>query len=204
MWEFIHAGGPRPRFHPSQSPGWHSYGSREAEPLSWRAAYEKKTNVLRRALRLELLFSLLWFIGSIVTSFLPVLNVPLICSSRACTWNNSLKMNEEKAKHRGAVRWEGAVDRKRKKTRVRTQVKIGWLSYSKWCFRVHRSWIRTVWGKRMPDLDSFILKLDVFHFQILPLYFNSDSIRKALHVYCFKTISMLCWFIAILVFFLKE
>lgn len=101
MWEFIHTIGPRPRFHPLQSWVWHCYGSREAEPLSWRTTYEKKTNVLRRALRLELLFSLLWFIGSIVTSFLPVLNVPLICSSRACTWNNSLKMNEKKAKHWG-------------------------------------------------------------------------------------------------------
>lgn len=76
---------------------------------SWRTAYEKKTNVLQGALRLELLFSLLWFIGSIVTSSLPVLNVPLICSSRVCTWNNSLKMNEKKAKHWGL--WdEGAGD----------------------------------------------------------------------------------------------
>lgn len=91
----------RSKFHPLQSRVWHSYGSREAELLRWCAAYEKKTNVLRRALRLERLFSLLWFIGSIVTSFLPVLNVPLICSSRACTWNNSLKMNEKKAKHWG-------------------------------------------------------------------------------------------------------
>lgn len=101
MWELIHTIGPRPKVHPLQSWVWHSYGSREAEPLSWCTAYEKKTNVLRRALRLEPLFSLLWFIGSIVTSILPVLNVPLICSSRACTWNNSLKMNEKKAKHWG-------------------------------------------------------------------------------------------------------
>lgn len=99
MWEFIHTIGLRPKFQPLQSWVWHSYGSWEAELLRWCATYEKKTNVLRRALRLELLFSLLWFIGSIVTSFLPVLNVPLICSSCACTWNNSLKMNEKKAKH---------------------------------------------------------------------------------------------------------
>lgn len=89
----------RPTFPPLQSWSWHSYGSWEAKRQSWRTAYEKKTNVLQGALRLELLFSLLWFIGSIVTSSLPVLNVPLICSSRICTWNNSLKMNERKAKH---------------------------------------------------------------------------------------------------------
>lgn len=79
--------------------------ARGRAPLSWCSTYEKKTNVLRRPLRSELLFSLLWFIGSIVTSFLLVLNVPLICSARACTWNNSLNMNEKKAKHWGL--WGG-------------------------------------------------------------------------------------------------
>lgn len=40
-----------------------------------------------------------------------VLNVPLICSPCACTWNNCLKMNERETKTRTAVRW-GSGQRK--------------------------------------------------------------------------------------------
>ena len=103
LWELVHAICPGPKLPPLQSRAWHTNSTREAGPLSWHPTYEKKTNVLQRALKLELFFSLLCFIGSVVTSFLPVLNIPLICSSQALTWNNSLKMNETKENIEG---WE--------------------------------------------------------------------------------------------------
>lgn len=93
-----------PKLHPFTTSTIDTYGSQEAGSQSWCSAYEKKKNVLQRALRSEPLFSLLWFIGTIAPSSFQVLNIPLICSSQASTWSNSLKMNRKKAKH-----WAGKM-----------------------------------------------------------------------------------------------
>lgn len=125
MREFIHAAGPS--FTSFYDPDALMARERHSHQVGAALMRKRQTSCWGSVeIGAPVFITLVYRLNSRLPPLSSVLNVPLICSSCACTWNNSLKMNEKETQILSAVRWRSGKRKweKNPKTVVLTQVTI--------------------------------------------------------------------------------
>lgn len=105
MREFIHAAGPS--FTSFYDPNTLIARERHSHRVGAALMRKRQTSCWRSVeIGAPVFITLVYRLNSHLPPLSSVLNVPLICSSCACTWNNSLKMNEKETQILSAARWK--------------------------------------------------------------------------------------------------